>query len=289
MPAIEQGDPGLYGWMILLGLYRTATPFFPAGLLLVIFASLSVRWRDARALCLVVLSAVVCLMPFAVIDSFGPRFAYAATMAVSVLMALAWRIGLRVPKVGSLVATGLALWLAFATVSMTRTQALVWVKAAEVGHDFVAALQGELASLPPDAALLVLDPPRSHRGAFLFFTHFDSAVRSFAPPFRGLVLDDAVLRPVPSDEEELERRLSDARERGVQALRCDAFAAAVASRQPRRIAVTSLDCGATAIIFDSKAQELRRATRAHVDTWVRLWEARHAGGWVRRVGEDRRR
>jgi hypothetical protein len=181
------------------------------------------------------------------------------------------------------------LWLVFATASTTRGHTRAWGRAADLGHDFIAALQGEIAALPADAALLVLEPPRSYNGAFLFFTHFDSALRVFAPPFRGLVLDDAVLRPVPSDEAELERRLRDARERGVQSLHCEKFDAAVESRQPRRLAVSAIDCGATALIFDPRTRELRRQTRESVAAWVRVWEARHSAGWIRRVGEDRRR
>jgi len=221
--------------------------------------------------------------PFAVVEGFGPRFAYASQAGVAMLLAAAVTGLARLRLAGRPLAALLLAALLLHASGETRQIAREWQEAGAIGRRSLARLTESWTAPDPARPAVIVGAPASHGRALIFFTYFDRALATFYPDHAGLRIPDHVLTSfaprtshaiaVDAWRREQKRRQAN----GLPEIVChgrrpdrtrdvDAFVRALAS------------CGAVFYAIDPDARGAYELTRAHVAQRIaRGWRKSAAG------------
>lgn len=216
--------------------------------------------------------------PFALVDGFGPRFAYASQAGLAMMLAAAVTGLSRLGYVGRPLAALLLSLLLVHELRATQQIAREFQVAGAIGRQSLERLTAGWPEPDPDRPAVILGAPTGHGRAMIFFTYFDLALGTFHPGYAGLRIPGHVLtdfRPgvshaiaVDAWRREQQRR----RRHGLPELTCRRGRRPDRTRDVDGFVRALLDCGAVFYAIDRRNFAAYQVTPAFV-------EARLARGW----------
>lgn len=131
--------------------------------------------------------------PFAVVQGFGLRFAYAMFACLAVVLAAAIAGLARLAYVGRPAAAALLAAILWLNLAEVRVIAREWRDAGVIGRQALDNIVAATPNLDVDRPLIVFGAPILHKRALIFFTYFQTAMRLHSPAHRGLVIPGHLL------------------------------------------------------------------------------------------------